>query len=474
MKIHLNPKSFSRQFKIATSVAMSKDVRPVLCNIKIVADKRFGAVLMATDTEIGIRIPVDCDVSENGEALLPSKQFKQILESATDERLTLESTQNGILITGEYDGDEQWGLDTQSPDEFPDVDEFMESAYHEIPSKTLCEMVGRTMFATDTENVRYALGGVCFEHDGEIITVVATDGCRLATQDTSGIRVNGHEFEPAILPVNALKLLTKVLKEKFVSDDTDVKMAVNVTEGAERRMSGKVHFQCGGVTIFSRLVDGSFPKWRSIVPKTDGRLHAQVRCETLRTALDRMITSKLEPGVLFTFRRGGLTLESRTQESGQSKASISVACNDTAEFFVDVNLMRDYLRSLDAETSIDIYMSLGNDPMLLETDGGGYCYVIMPMKKPAADASVKPEIAEPDADTGIEVVGQVSTVEEPMESIDEFPCPCPNDDTDLQTRFFQLQMEHDQLQAKAEHYRVLLDRALRVIERMKSDQLVCV
>ena len=79
MKIHFEPKDFLRQFKIAASIAMSKDVRPILCNVKIVADKRDGVLLMATDSEVGIRIHVDADVSKNGESLLPPKQFEHII-----------------------------------------------------------------------------------------------------------------------------------------------------------------------------------------------------------------------------------------------------------------------------------------------------------------------------------------------------------------------------------------------------------
>jgi len=188
-------------------------------------------------------------------------------------------------------------------------------------------MIRRTIFAIDTEDTRYALGGVCFECDGNRMTAVATDGKRLAAQTADGRRVNGHGFEPAILPVKTLKLLTKVLTEKSVHDTDDVKMTVNAVVDSERRTSGEVHFHCSGVTIFSRLVDGRFPKWRAIMPETDGRLCAQVRSETLRTALDRMVNTKLETGILFTFRRGSLTLQSRAKEAGQSKAEIPVAFN---------------------------------------------------------------------------------------------------------------------------------------------------
>jgi len=463
MKIHFEPKDFLRKFKIVASVAPVMDVNPTLCNVKIVADKRFGAVLMATDTGLGIRIRVDADVSKSGEALLPPKQFRQILESAKDDRLTLETTKNGILVTGKHDGNEQWGLDTLPPDEFPTVDEFTETAYHEIPAKTLSEMIRRTMFAIDTEDSRSALGGVCVEHDGNSITAVATDGRRLAAQNADGCCVNGHEFVPAILPVNALKLLTKVLKEKSVGN-ADVKIAVNAVVDKDGRTSGTVHFLCGGVTIFSRLMVGRFPKWRTIMPETDGRLHAKVRCKTLRTALDRMVTTKLEPGILFTFRRGSLTLASRAKEHRQSKMAIPVAFNGTAEFVLDVSFMRDCLRTLDADTSIDIYMAVDNDPVLFEIGNGNYRYLVMPMSRD------KSEIAEPEADTGIEVVGQVSTEEESMKKVDGAPIP----DNDMETKVFQLLQEKEQLQAKAEQYRVLLDRAMLVIERMKNEQRVCV
>jgi len=153
-----------------------------------------GVTLMATDTEVGIRCRVDADVSANGVALLPPKQFRQILESVKDGRLTLERTKNGILVTG--DREEQWGLDTQSPDEFPDVGEFTETAYHEIPSKTLSEMIRRTIFAIDAEDLRYALGGVCFENDGDSLIATATDGRKLATQHADGRCVNASTINP--------------------------------------------------------------------------------------------------------------------------------------------------------------------------------------------------------------------------------------------------------------------------------------
>jgi hypothetical protein len=179
----------------------------------------------------------------------------------------------------------------------------------------------------------------------------------------------------------------------------------------------------------------------------------------------------LEPGVLFAFRHGGLTLSSRAKESGQSKVAIPITCNDTAEFILDVSFMKDYLRSLDADTALNLFISPDNDPVLFETDGGDYRYVVMPMAppKPAVDADVETAIAEPEVDTGDEVVGKVSTEEAPMENMGD----SPHSDNELETKVFQLLQENDQLQAKVEHYQALLDRAMRVIGKMKADQCVC-
>jgi hypothetical protein len=177
-----------------------------------------------------------------------------------------------------------------------------------------------------------------------------------------------------------------------------------------------------------------------------------------------METTKLAPGILFTFRRGNLTLESRAKEYRQSKMAIPVAFNGKAEFIFDVSFIRDYLRTLDADTSIDIYMAVDNDPVLFEIGNGNYRYLVMPMSRD------KSEIAEPHADTGVEDVGQVSTEEESMKKADEAPIP----DNDMETKVFQLLQEKDQLQAKAEQYKMLLDRAMLVIERMRNDQRVCV
>ena len=107
----------------------------------------------------------------------------------------------------------------------------------------------------------------------------------------------------------------------------------------------------------------------------------QVPCETLLTAINRMVTNDQESGVLFAFRRGGLTLTSCAKETGAAKVTIPLTFNGTVEFVLDVSFIKDYFRSLDTETVIGIFMAVGDEPVLFTTDGGAYRYVVMPMSR---------------------------------------------------------------------------------------------
>ena len=370
MKIHFNPKDFSTKFKLAASVAAARDIKPILQNVKIKADKKVGAILQATDMELGIRIRVDCDVTTNGEAILPTKRLTQILDLTRVEQLTIASTDNSTVVSGT---NEKYELNTQSPDEFPNVEEFEETVYHEIPAKVLKEMIRRTLFAIDPENARYALGGVYFEMVEDNISVVATDGRRLAWQEGKGNCVNKHKVETSILPARTLQILERVLHDRSIDEDDEVKMAIS---------ANRVLFQCKDVTLFSRLVEGKFPKWRSIIPKTDDDTPVTIECGALLPAIlqAQIATSDLEPGVHFIFEKGKLILKGEGKEVGNATSDVPISFDGPQKILkLDPKFMTSFLKVLDSGTVLSIYLPPDNDPVKITADDGGYVYVVMPM-----------------------------------------------------------------------------------------------
>ena len=379
MKIHIRPKDFLSRFRLAASVAANLDIVPIRQNVKVTADETHGTILQATDGEIAIRLGADCEVVKNGEALLPPKRLAQILDLTGEEMLILENTGGGLLVDGEV---ETYTLNTFLPDEFPDVDEFGAAAYHEIPAVVFKEMIRRTIFATDDENLKYTLGGVCFSMSGDDVSVVATDGIRLAWQQGCGSSVNDHHVETAVVSARTLQVLDRILGDKSINDGDAVKMAVDVTVVGKRHTSGMVRFQCKDVTLVSRLIEGKFPQWRGIIPKMDGETPAKIKCGVLLPAVlkAQVATSDDYPGIEFSFDKGRLTVQGQGKETGIAKIELPLAFDgENKRVVLSAKYMIGFLRVLRPDMKLFLYVPPGNDPVKITADNDGYTYVIMPM-----------------------------------------------------------------------------------------------
>ncbi|MDR0337685.1 MAG: DNA polymerase III subunit beta [Planctomycetaceae bacterium] len=364
MKISCERDKFAQAFQLVASVAAVRDVKPVLQNVKIKVEKK-GVLLQATDTELGIRLFLDdCEVIEKGEAILPTKRLKMILAASSEAKLQIESSQDKTVISGTRS---RFTLVTQPPDEFPDVENFSETAYHEIPAKSLREMIRRTLFATDTENVKYALGGVFFELIEENAAVVATDGRRLAYQSGRVQCVNDHKVETAIFPARTLQLVERALND----DEEPVKIAVS---------ANRALFQYGNTVFFTRLVEGRFPRWRSIIPETEGKTPINILAGALRSAVSQAaaVTSDKQPGVHFVFENGKLELQGHGSEIGDSSVELPISYTGSKEELkLDPKFMDDVLKVLESEKNLSLFVSEG-EPFTVQIDDG-YIYIVMPL-----------------------------------------------------------------------------------------------
>ncbi len=364
MKISCERDKFSQAFQLAASVAAVKDVKPVLQNVKV-SIAGGGVLLQATDTEIGIRLLLEgCETVEKGDAILPTKRFKMILQESNEQTLLIVSDQEKTVVSGARS---RFTLPTQATDEFPDVEDFAETAYHEITVKVLREIIRRTSFAIDEENTRYALGGVLLEFIDDKVYGVATDGRRLAFQEGTAQCVGNHKAENTIFPAKALHLLDRALG---VDDDI-----VQVAVSAHRAL-----FRCGRIVFFTRLIEGRFPRWRTIIPNTEGKVQIDILAGALYSAVRQaaIVTSEKQPGVIFSFNDGKLTLHAHGGEFGDSNIEIPISYSGTSkEIKLDPKFVGDFLRVLDSEKNLSLFISDG-EPFHVRTDDA-YVYVIMPM-----------------------------------------------------------------------------------------------
>ena len=157
MKITCEREKLLHAFQTAASVAPSRSPKPILQNLKLEVNDDKG-ILMGTDLEVGIRIEVEGIASRPPAAWsCPSRGSCSILRESSDEKLAVESDGRKIQVRGQRS---EFQLPSENPDEFPAVGLFDETRYHEMPARFFREIVRRTVFATDNESSRYALGGV--------------------------------------------------------------------------------------------------------------------------------------------------------------------------------------------------------------------------------------------------------------------------------------------------------------------------
>src|SRR5260370_38060407 len=179
MKVVCHREGLLAACQLATFAVRSRDVKPVLRNLKAVVEND-RCTLMATDLELGIRLEVrGIRMGEPGEALLNTRRFISILRESTDEEMTVEAGPEACRVIGTTNEFEMPGED---PSAFPDVPTFDQENYHEVSAGLLREMIRRTLFAAATgEQLRYgATTGILWELDGTDASLIATDGRRLA------------------------------------------------------------------------------------------------------------------------------------------------------------------------------------------------------------------------------------------------------------------------------------------------------
>ena len=358
-------------FQMAASVAPARSPKPILQNVKLDVTKE-GAILMGTDLEVGIRVDVPgVSVASPGSVVLPRDRFGKILTESSDEKLDLESDGRKVLIRGERS---EFQLPSENPDEYPAVMAFEEKKYHEMPARIFREVVRRTIYATDNESSRYALGGVLLELAPEGFTAVATDGRRLARQEGPAKSVGGHVSGDTmtIIPTKAMQLLERALAD----NEENIQLAAREND---------ILVRSGRATVYSRLVEGRYPKWRDVFPRREGMLKIDLTVGPFYAAVRQamIVTSEERRGVDFVFGGGKIVLSAHGAELGESHVELPIAYDgDELGITLDPRYLSDFLKVLAPEQTFTIELRNAESAALCMTEDG-YAYVIMPLARDA-------------------------------------------------------------------------------------------
>jgi DNA polymerase III subunit beta len=355
--------------KLVSMAVAQRTTKPILGQIKALADND-RLILMATDNEVGIRFELrGIKVSRPGAAIFPPARLASILQETSDPEVTINVGAESTLIrtsSGRYE------LPVTNPDEFPEIPGIDETReYHEITAGVLRTMLKRTSFAVEKrESTRFAVTGVLWEAEGQKARLVATDTRRLAFCEGPAT-VHG-EYDPKgqshLIPFRTIQLL-----ERNLTDDGElIKVVLKPNEAL---------FQTERAIIHTRLVEGRFPPYRNIIPKSSAvkleipvpEFHARIR----QTAI---MADEETRRVDFAFEAGSVTMKARGQEigSGEVKMELPNYTGQNVEIAFDPNYLTEMLRAIDGEPSATLEMTDGQRPAVFRV-GDNYLYLVMPL-----------------------------------------------------------------------------------------------
>ena len=370
MRVFCDRDALLTAFGMVSGVISPKSPKPILQNIKLIADTDNRPELVGTDLDVGIRYQLTgIKVDKPGSVILPMTQMTSILRTSADVELIIEDDGNSLIVQGLHS---QFTLPVEDVNLFPEVPDFAAEDYYIIDAVDLKKLIQRTMFATDVESTRYALGGVLVELTGESIAMVGTDGRRLARMSAPATAENKPPLPEgsSVIPVKALKVIERNLLDNDVPVHLSLQTGTAVLIRSERAV------------IYSQLLEGRFPRYHDVFPAVSD-IKISLEVGPLRMAIEQasVVTSEDSRGVDFQFSSGMLRLISQSADVGSSHVELPINYEaKPIEITFDPRYLIDALKTLDDTSSITAELIDSKNAAVFKTTDF-YTYVVMPLTR---------------------------------------------------------------------------------------------
>jgi DNA polymerase-3 subunit beta len=358
-----------RELQFFQQIVERKNTIPILANVLIEATGN-EITLLATDLEVTLRSRAEAAVSRHGAVTLPAKKLYEVVRALTDGDVNLETEKGGtgVKVSG---GQFSSRMPTLPREDFPTITEPPGISKSVIKSSALAQMIAKTQFAITGEDTRYYLNGALFVLKPDQMTFVATDGHRLALVHADRESTSKGEEVKAILPRKALAELARLLA------DTDAD--VNYERGENH-----LFFEIGPRLLMSRMIDGQFPAYEKVVPKSNDK-HVEFERDRLLNAVRRvaLLSNERSRAVKFVVGKGSVEVTSSSPEFGEAREPIAVDY-DGVEITICFNAqyVLDFLNAVESEiVALDLKDDVSQAVMKpVGVQGYDYTYVIMPMR----------------------------------------------------------------------------------------------
>jgi DNA polymerase III subunit beta len=371
MEFTVSKSDLVRELSLSQGVVEKKTTIPILSNVLLeaVGDR---VNLTATDLELGIRCSCPARVKKEGSGTVPARKLLDYIRLLPEGDVNMKFLENHwASITS---GRSRTRIAGMSRESFPELPSMPEPSA-EIPIKTLAAMIARTSFAISMEESRFTLNGALLLVRPEGLTMVATDGHRLAYVQAAPAESGNVDTQfRALIPKKAMNELLKLADD--AGEDSKAILAGD---------DNHLFFQVGHRVLMTRKLTGNFPDYERVLPK-DHQLTAKLERNEIRSAIERVaqFADERSRAIRVQFTTGEVRVFSSSVETGESEESVpSEYTGPDLEIGFNAQYLLDFLRVIPQEqVAIELkdQKSAGELRPAGESVAGQYRYVVMPMR----------------------------------------------------------------------------------------------
>ena len=370
MELVVRKTDLLRELQLFQGIVERKNTIPILANVLIEA-AGDEVKLLATDLEVGLRSRCSASVTKGGALTLPAKKLFEIVKALPETDVRIEEDKNGVKVAADrFDS----RMQTLPREDFPTLPDAGGGFTATLPRDVLRQMIAKTQFAITGEDTRYFLNGALFILRPDSMTLVSTDGHRLAliSAERDKAKSKGSEEEiRRILPRKTLLELGRLLAEG---------------EGDIRFEAGENHlfFDIAGRLLISRMIDGQFPAFERVIPKSNDK-RIEFDRDRLTSAVRRvaLLSNERSRAVKFQIDSGRVEIASSSPEFGEAKEVLTVDYAGTpVTICFNAQYVLDFLGAAETDgVTLDFKDEMSQAVMKpLNAEGYDYTYVIMPMR----------------------------------------------------------------------------------------------
>lgn len=362
MKFSISKEAFLEAIQQVQHVVSTRTTLAILSNVLLRAND--GSLeLTTTDLDVGVSGSVNADVEDAGATTLPARRLATIIRELPADEIEVSVDEKNVASI--KSGPSFFKVHGLSSEEFPPLPKFDGAREFTVEQPVLRDCLRKTSYSISTDETRYVLNGILFSFKNNTLTMVATDGRRLAMVEQELEFPQSHETE-FIVPTKAVNELQRLLGDK---GDVTIKVT-----------GSQVGFDLDGSFLVSKLIEGNYPNYRQVIPG-EAKERIALERETLLKAVSRVsiLSSEKSNSVKMQFSPGQVEIVASSPEIGEARESLAINYKGppiTIAF--NPEFLMAPLRNLTAD-EIQLHLIDEISPGVLRT-GTNFLYVLMPMR----------------------------------------------------------------------------------------------